>query len=334
MSRNDEVVSVVVITYNSAMTVLETLDSIKNQDYDLKNIDLIITDDASTDPTVKVVNSWLDDNRFFFNSARIITHGINGGIAKNCNSGWRACNTTWIKTIAGDDLLAVNCLSELFSFIERNENSTMCVFSKVRCFGRAEHVIPYSDISDYVMCSPNQQFFHLLVGNFLPAPSSFIQKNALEIIGYCDESFTLIEDYPLWLKMTVHGINISYLDMELVKYRVANSITSNSSKLINVNYERQYVESYIKVINSFAKDLFIARLLKYDRVIQKVLRYFFGILVFKNKDTKAARCVLKFVGVFSLSYVLNKMRSLDVKLLKYLYFSLSYRSSLKLSRGE
>lgn len=35
-------VSVIVITYNSATTVVETLDSIKNQDY--PNIELIITE--------------------------------------------------------------------------------------------------------------------------------------------------------------------------------------------------------------------------------------------------------------------------------------------------
>ena len=40
-------VSVVVITYNSSSTVIETLDSIKGQTYD--NIELIISDDHSID---------------------------------------------------------------------------------------------------------------------------------------------------------------------------------------------------------------------------------------------------------------------------------------------
>ena len=51
----------VVVTYNSSATVLETLDSIKNQTY--KNIELIITDDFSKDDTVALCQSWVDTNK-------------------------------------------------------------------------------------------------------------------------------------------------------------------------------------------------------------------------------------------------------------------------------
>ena len=48
-----KLVSVVVLSYRSAETIVETLESIKNQTY--PNIELIITDDASPDNTVQVV---------------------------------------------------------------------------------------------------------------------------------------------------------------------------------------------------------------------------------------------------------------------------------------
>ena len=40
-------VSVIVISYNSSETVLETLESVKKQTY--QNIELIVSDDCSTD---------------------------------------------------------------------------------------------------------------------------------------------------------------------------------------------------------------------------------------------------------------------------------------------
>jgi len=43
-------VSIVVVTYNSSSTILETLDSIKAQTY--RNIELIVSDDHSTDNTI------------------------------------------------------------------------------------------------------------------------------------------------------------------------------------------------------------------------------------------------------------------------------------------
>ena len=45
-------VSIVVITYNSAKTVIETLDSAKNQTY--KNIEVVLIDDGSKDNTLEI----------------------------------------------------------------------------------------------------------------------------------------------------------------------------------------------------------------------------------------------------------------------------------------
>lgn len=44
-------VSVIVITYNSAQYVVETLDSVYSQTYE--NIELIVTDDCSQDNTIE-----------------------------------------------------------------------------------------------------------------------------------------------------------------------------------------------------------------------------------------------------------------------------------------
>lgn len=54
-------VSVSVITYNSAKTVLETLESIKAQTY--QNLELIVSDDCSTDNTVELCRNWIEQNK-------------------------------------------------------------------------------------------------------------------------------------------------------------------------------------------------------------------------------------------------------------------------------
>ena len=56
--NNQPLVSVPVITYNSAKFVLETLESIKAQTY--QNIELVISDDCSTDNTVQICRDWVD----------------------------------------------------------------------------------------------------------------------------------------------------------------------------------------------------------------------------------------------------------------------------------
>ena len=58
--NNNPLVSIIVITYNSAKFVLETLESAKAQTY--QNIELIISDDGSTDNTVQICREWLKNN--------------------------------------------------------------------------------------------------------------------------------------------------------------------------------------------------------------------------------------------------------------------------------
>ena len=62
--ENIPLISVVVLTYNSSLYITETLNSIKDQTYD--NIELIITDDCSTDSTLIICEDWINLNKSRF----------------------------------------------------------------------------------------------------------------------------------------------------------------------------------------------------------------------------------------------------------------------------
>ena len=64
--NNFPLVSVIAVTYNSSAYILETLESIKNQTY--SNLEIIITDDCSTDITISTINNWLESNKKIKNS--------------------------------------------------------------------------------------------------------------------------------------------------------------------------------------------------------------------------------------------------------------------------
>lgn len=70
-----KLVSVVVLSYRSAETIVETLESIKNQTY--PNIELIITDDASPDNTVQVVQQWIAKNEGALAAIKLVTSDKN-----------------------------------------------------------------------------------------------------------------------------------------------------------------------------------------------------------------------------------------------------------------
>lgn len=76
-----KLVSVVVLAYRSADTIIETLESIKKQTY--PKIELIVTDDCSPDNTVEVVKNWMRDNKGCLSDMKLVTAEKNTGLPSN-----------------------------------------------------------------------------------------------------------------------------------------------------------------------------------------------------------------------------------------------------------
>ena len=89
--------SIVVVTFNSAAYVLETLESAKHQTY--RNIELIISDDSSIDNTIGICKKWLLNNKNRFVRTKLITVEKNTGVAANCNRGIANSTSDWIKLV-------------------------------------------------------------------------------------------------------------------------------------------------------------------------------------------------------------------------------------------
>ena len=90
-----KLVSVIVLSYRSAETIVETLDSIKNQTY--SNIELIVTDDASPDNTVQVVRKWITENKGTLASIKLVTSDKNTGLPANINRGLKVAKGAYYK---------------------------------------------------------------------------------------------------------------------------------------------------------------------------------------------------------------------------------------------
>ncbi len=241
-------VSIIVITYNSAKYVLETLESAKAQTY--ANIELIISDDGSTDDTVEICQNWLAENKERFVYSQIITVEKNTGIPANCNRGVKASKGEWIKLIAGDDILLKNCVKDN---IEHLENSDIKIlFSKLRIFDKKAQYDIRPSIVTFFEKESDEQFRMLLeydhIGN---TPTIFIAKKVIEQVGYYDEEFCLIEDYPFWIKCVQYGNRIHFMNKLTVLYRLHDSSVSlserNKNHLVDkVDYRNESLkEKYI-----------------------------------------------------------------------------------------
>ena len=263
--RQPKIVSVAVISYNAARTIEETLDSVLNQDHGAHNIELIISDDASTDDTVRVTDGWIATNGERFHRVELIANKINGGVSRNCNIAWRAAASEWIKIIAADDILLKHCLSENLLFVEQHPDCSVVV-SKMRWFGSIDRVTPEPSQVALFELPALRQYQALRFGSFNFAPTSFIRKQALESIGYADERFRNIEDLPLWLRLTRHGYRIWFNDCVTVHYRVSDSISKSSSRFVNLPFLVDLIEIH-KQQEPLPTDGFVYRYLRWERSV-------------------------------------------------------------------
>lgn len=232
-------VSIAVITFNSEKTVLETLDSIKTQDY--QNIELIVSDDCSSDKTIQLCREWIDENKNRFVRTQIIEVDHNTGTAGNINRAEGACQGEWIKDIAGDDLLVPTCISDYIDFVAKNPE-TVVVFGKCCCFGGSKRLRSFFEgtvfKSEFFSLSAQEQYELLLKGNCIPASTVFINGPKMKELGIsCDERIPLLEDWPRWLNLTKKGIKLVSVDTVTVKYRL-NGISSTDSSLPSQAYYR------------------------------------------------------------------------------------------------
>ena len=116
IAANSPLVTVAVMTYNSARYVIETLESVKAQTY--PNIALIVSDDASQDNTIELVREWISQtsNKERFKGFELLTVPVNKGIPASCNRVLAAAESDWVKFIAGDDILLPNYIDDNIKF--------------------------------------------------------------------------------------------------------------------------------------------------------------------------------------------------------------------------
>lgn len=303
MSVSSPLVSVIVITYNSCVFVVETLESIKNQTY--HNIELIISDDGSSDQTVRLCNDWVNANQDRFVRVEVISVESNTGIPANCNRGFRTAEGVWIKFIAGDDILDNNCIESFVDFVE-SDASVELVESKSQFFKNEFKQENFAHIQDLggtgffdSSVTASQQYEALLRRNYIHAPSVFIKRSAIAEVGGFDEKYRLIEDHPLWLRLTKCGSRFYFMPKVTVYYRLhCNSVyaSKRTDQIFNKfykhrrNFDIDYIIPNVSLIESMLLNynyyrLFVIDYFKMNKNIKifKLLYYFSDFKYYYDK---------------------------------------------------
>ena len=311
--KNEPLVSIIVITYNSSKYVLETLESAKNQSY--KNIELIISDDASTDNTCAIVQKFIHDNENYFTQCKLIRAEKNTGISGNCNRGVKGSTGAFIKLIAGDDLLTENCVEDfVFFFNERTEAKIAA--SQTRIFFD-------NDINNYQIWPSKGQFptglerqrLEILKANFVYNVSIFFTRDLFNDVGGFDENYPMIEDYPFDFKVLQAGYEFFLVENVCVNYRVNYDSTTrpaNQNKFVN-EISHTNGNDFIKreILPSLReRKMYLWLLLRWGKIeiINKIIK---NGNVISSRNNMVNKKIL-----FVIKYLSSKLRAYESKILQ------------------
>lgn len=227
MSTNKPLVSIVVVTYNSSKYVLEALDSVQEQTY--SNLELIITDDSSTDNTVAICEKWIETHKMRFRDVRLLTSNSNTGITANRNRGNFAAHGTWIKHVDGDDKLLPSCVEDYVRFVSANPSINI-VFSPLKVFGEGDlkkwRRLLRTNFEYAFSLSPRDFKILLCKVCLFPAPSLFINAEYFKKVEGYDESIRNLEDWPFWVRSAFNGAHFAYIETPEVDYRISEASLS------------------------------------------------------------------------------------------------------------
>jgi teichuronic acid biosynthesis glycosyltransferase TuaG len=216
-------ISVVCPTFNSASFVLPTIESVVNQS--LSPYEIVVSDDGSTDETVSLVTSFLNERPHV--RAKVIANEHRGPGATR-NAGLRRAEGEWVSFIDSDDIWLPRKLEVVAAAISQHPEANFFCHSEhqIDSHGNNE-LLDYGRWFDPQKPLP-EQLYHR---NFLSTSAITCGLNLVTESGMFDESLMSAQDYELWLRMSP-GIKPYFIREVLGSYCVRNgNITSTNSWL-------------------------------------------------------------------------------------------------------
>ena len=250
-------VTCILITYNQSCFVNSAIDGLLEQDYN--NIEIIISDDASTDDTQATIIKHLESYGGPSN-IRLNLNKINMGISKHVRYLHKMAKGNIIVHAAGDDISKPNRVTKIVNaFISQNHPSM--VISNATKIDRTGNLIgPLVEKTPKIMFEKAQNIMQTILP-FNGCTAAISRK----LIDVFDDPIDGLFAEDVVLTRRAHLLNgILYLPECLVEYRVHSGSISNFNKdsyLEKINYDRKITTEILLALDQFIID---ARMIGYS----------------------------------------------------------------------
>jgi glycosyltransferase involved in cell wall biosynthesis len=237
-------VSVIASAYNQEVHIHQAIQSVLTQPF--RDIELIVTEDASTDGTLDVINLFSGDARL-----RILRNAVREGEAASLSRALSVSQGKYIAWLGCNDVFERHHLETLVPFLANNPD-------KIGVFGLASCINTGSDItgswSDAGVKSDRFQLLNLMFRHAQPFCNSavLLHRDKLAESNHLKSEFGKCYDAALWVSLLFDG------DLEVIPetvVRARNPAAPSASDLNRLAFEK------FELLNIFARNIASAELL-------------------------------------------------------------------------
>lgn len=214
-------ISIIIPSFNTAHYLPYAIESVLKST--MSDYEIIVVDDGSVDNTQNVIKPFLEK----YSQIKYVYQN-NKGLAGARNTGIEKANGEFLVFLDSDDIILPEKLKLQYDFLKNNPEIDL-VYSDTICF------IDYNFENEIRIKFPKyegQVIKELLFGNFMHVNSVMVRKSSVLAVNNFNEKYRELEDWDLWLRMSLNGSKFAYIDKLLSKVRVrSDSMTSNQSKM-------------------------------------------------------------------------------------------------------
>jgi glycosyltransferase involved in cell wall biosynthesis len=217
-------VSVCIPTYNQAQFLEKAIRSAQSQTYPI--LEIIVSDDASTDNTSKVLAKLQSE----ISNLKVIGNKKNQGITSNVNCVLRAAKGDLIVRLDSDDFLETDYVLNFVDHFRTNSNLGFghAAVKEVNQFDtplRTRRLFRSTSIQSSTEALKEASKGYRVAANII-----IFRRNVLERVGFIRTTINFAEDYYLTSDITAHGFDNIYLQKILSNYRVWTDLKQTRSK--------------------------------------------------------------------------------------------------------
>lgn len=268
-NQNLPIVCLCVPTYNSGDTLVETLDSLLQQTY--PNICVLVIDNASTDNTVDIANSYKEK----FDRIQVLPYQRNVGGAGNFTRCIQLAEGDYMAIYHSDDIYTPTMVAEQVAFLEAHIDAgavfTSATYIDEVGVDQGEHKIPCELVNWENETYTMDVLFPLVLKymNFFMCPSAMVRMEIYkqEISCLDGVKYRSSSDLDVWFRILERHA-VGFINKPLMKYRICGA--SYSYHYIRTRTERHdfflVMDAYVNKMKDKLTEL---DLVNYSYLIKK-----------------------------------------------------------------